>query len=160
MPKFIRAVVLGLVVLVTLPTVTSAAWPVMDRSSYASQRFHDGHKGLDIAAPKWTRVTAIGNGTTVFAGWRSNGGGYQVWIRHRDGVTYTAYYHLAKEVSYGGEYVTGDSEVIGYVGSTGYATGNHVHVEVWKGFPWRWGSYRVNPWGYVDKGTWFPYRYR
>jgi murein DD-endopeptidase MepM/ murein hydrolase activator NlpD len=158
--KLIRALVLGLAVLVMIPTVTSAAWPVMNRSSYASQRFHDGHYGLDIAAPKWTKITSIGNGKTVFAGWKRNGGGYQVWIRHRDGVTYSAYYHMAKEISYPGEYVTGDAEVIGYVGSTGYATGNHVHLEVWKGYPWRWGSRRVNPWGFVDKGTYFPYRYR
>jgi murein DD-endopeptidase MepM/ murein hydrolase activator NlpD len=160
MTKLLRATALGLAVLMAIPAITSAAWPVMNRNSYASRGFSDGHKGLDIAAPKWTKITPIGNGKTVFAGWKSNGGGYQVWVRHRDGVTYTAYYHMAKEISYAGEYVTGDSEVIGYVGATGNATGYHAHVEVWKGYPWRWGSYRVNPWPYVDKGTWLPYRYR
>jgi murein DD-endopeptidase MepM/ murein hydrolase activator NlpD len=158
--KTLHALVLALVVAVMLPAVTSAAWPVTSRYSYVSQRFHDGHRGMDLAAARGTGVVPIGNGKVVFAGWKNNCGGYQVWVRHRDGVTYSAYYHLSSERAYAGQYVTGEKTRIGYVGATGCATGPHVHLEVWKGFPWRYGSYRVNPWNYIMKGYWLPYRYR
>ena len=158
--KKLRAFALAIALAIVSSAVATAAWPVQDRYSYVSQSFHDGHRGMDLAADRGTKVASIGNGKVVFAGWKSNCGGYQVWIRHPDGVTYSAYYHLSKEVTYAGEYVTGESEVIGYVGSTGCASGPHVHTEVWKGYPWRTGSYRVNPYNYVMKGTWLPYRYR
>lgn len=160
MTRLFRALALALAVAMLIPSVTSAAYPVASRSSYVSQKFHDGHKGMDLAAPRWTRVVPIGNGKVVFAGYRKNCGGYQVWVRHSDGRTYSAYYHLSKEVTYSGEYVTGEKEVIGYVGTTGCVSGPHLHVEVWKGFPWRMGSYRVNPHNYIMKGYWLPYRYR
>ncbi|HVL54686.1 MAG TPA: M23 family metallopeptidase [Vitreimonas sp.] len=158
--RILRALALALTVAIALPAITSAAWPVTSHSSYVSQKFHDGHRGLDIAATKWTGVVPIGNGKVVFAGWKNNCGGYQVWVRHRDGVTHSAYYHLAQETTYAGHYVTGEKTRIGYVGTTGCVTGAHVHVEVWKGTPWRSGSYRVNPWNYVKKGYWLPYQYR
>ena len=88
----------------------------------------------------------------MFAGWKSNCGGYQVWVAHGDG-RYTAYYHLGKEVVYSGQPVTRQETTLGYVGSSGCATGPHLHVELWKGFPWRSGSYRVNPWGAIDSGV-------
>lgn len=160
MTKILRALGLALAIAIIVPVVTYAAWPVQTRSSYVSQRYHDGHRGLDIAAPKGTGVVPIGNGTVVFAGWKSNCGGYQVWIRHRDGTTYSAYYHLSREVTYSGEVVTGGTERIGYVGTSGCVTGSHLHLEIWKGYPWRSGSYRVNPWAYVDSGYYLPYRYR
>lgn len=155
---FLRALTLALAVAVIVPTVTSAAWPVASRTSYVSQRFHDGHRGLDIAATRGTTVVPIASGKVVFAGWKRNCGGYQVWIRHSSG-RYTAYYHLARETTYAGDWVGGSTR-IGTVGSTGCASGPHVHVEVWTGMPWRSGSYRVNPWRYVMSGYWLPYRYR
>ena len=154
-----RALALALAVITLIPAVTMASWPVANRSSYMSQRFHDGHRGIDIVAPNYTGIVAIGSGKTVYAGYRNNCGGYQVWVSHGNGL-YSAYYHMASERSHAGEYVTGSSEVIGYLGATGCASGNHLHVEVWKGFPWRSGSYRVNPWSYIDGGNWYPYRYR
>ena len=155
-----RAFALALAVAAILPATTLASWPVANRSSsYVSQYYGNGHRGLDIAGPRYTGIVPIGSGKTVFAGWRNNCGGYQVWVSHGNGL-YSAYYHLGSERSYSGEYVTGSSEVIGYMGASGCVTGTHVHVEVWKGFPWRSGSYRVNPWTYVDSGNWLPYRYR
>ncbi len=159
MTKMFRALSLALAVAITVPAVTSAHWPVQSRYSYVSQRFQDGHRGLDIAATYGTGVAPIISGTVVFAGYRNNCGGYQVWVRHSSG-RYSAYYHLSREITYSGEYVTGSSERIGYVGTSGCVTGAHVHVEVWIGYPWRTGSYRVNPWNYVDHGYWLPYRYR
>ena len=137
----------------------SAAWPVATRSSYVSQYSHRGHVAIDIAAHSWTRIVPIRSGKVVFAGWKSNCGGYQVWVSHGDGL-YSAYYHMSRENSYRGEWVSGGSETIGWVGSTGCATGPHLHIEVWRGYPWRSGSYRVNPWGFIDNGYYLPSRYR
>jgi murein DD-endopeptidase MepM/ murein hydrolase activator NlpD len=156
--KIVRALALALAVAVVIPGIVAAQWPVASRYSYVSQKFHDGHRGMDLAAPKGTKVVPITSGKVVFAGWKNNCGGYQVWVRHSSG-RYTAYYHLSKEVTYAGAYV-GTSKVIGYVGATGCASGPHVHVEVWTSVPWRAGSYRVNPWNYVMSGYWLPYRYR
>jgi murein DD-endopeptidase MepM/ murein hydrolase activator NlpD len=136
-----------------------AAWPVATRSSYVSQYAHRGHVAIDITAPRWTRIIPIRSGRVVFAGWRSNCGGYQVWVSHGDGL-YSAYYHLVKETAFRGEWVTGGSETIGFLGTSGCATGPHLHIEVWRGYPWRSGSYRVNPWNYVQSGYYLPYRYR
>ena len=68
------------------------AWPVP--GGYISQYFHYGHPALDIAAPYGTRVIAAAAGTVIFAGWKSNGGGYQVWIAHGSGL-YTTYNHMS-----------------------------------------------------------------
>ena len=160
MNKTFRALALALAVALLLPVTALASWPVQSRYSYISQGYSSRHPALDIAGTRGTGVVPIGGGTVVFAGWKNNCGGYQVWIRHRDGVTYSAYYHLASETTYAGDYVLGEQERIGYLGSSGCVTGAHVHLEVWKGTPWRSGSYRVNPWWYVDDGYWLPYRYR
>jgi murein DD-endopeptidase MepM/ murein hydrolase activator NlpD len=158
--RIARAVALALALLIAFPAVAAAGtWPVTNRSSYVSHWYSSTHRGIDIAAPKWTGVVPIGNGKVVFAGWKRNCGGYQVWVAHGNGL-YSAYYHLAAETTYAGEYVTGSSEWIGKVGATGCASGNHLHLEVWRGYPWRWGSFRVNPWNYINKGDWLPYRYR
>lgn len=156
--KIVRALALALAVTVAVPTVASAAWPVASRSSYVSQGFGGGHRGMDLAAPRGTAVIPIASGKVVFAGWKNNCGGYQVWIRHASG-RYTAYYHLDRETTYPGDWVAGNDR-IGTIGTSGCVTGPHVHAEVWTGMPWRSGSYRINPWNYVMSGTWLPYRYR
>jgi murein DD-endopeptidase MepM/ murein hydrolase activator NlpD len=156
--KTLRAFALALAIVIVIPAVVSATWPVADRSSYISQGYTSGHRGIDIAAPRGTTVVPISTGKVVYAGYRSNCGGYQVWIRHGSGL-YSAYYHLSREVTYAGDYVTRD-ERIGYVGTSGCASGPHLHVEMWTGYPWRTGSHRVNPWRWLDSGTWLPHRYR
>lgn len=137
----------------------TASWPVASRSSYLSQGYHSGHRADDIAAPRGTRIVPVRSGTVVFAGWRSNCGGYQVWVSHGGGL-YSAYYHMSRETAYRGRVVTRALSTLGYVGTSGCATGPHLHVEVWRGYPWRSGSYRVNPWNYIDSGSYLPYRYR
>ena len=124
----------------------SFAWPVVGGGNYISQYFRYGHYGLDIAADYGTRVRAAAGGTVIFAGWKSNGGGYQVWIAHGSGL-YTTYNHMSG-VSVGrGQHVSRGQQV-GRVGQSGYATGPHLHFEVWRGPVWD-GGRRVNPLAYL-----------
>jgi murein DD-endopeptidase MepM/ murein hydrolase activator NlpD len=116
------------------------AWPVA--GGYISQYFHYGHYAIDIAAPMGTRVSAAAGGVVTFAGWKNNGGGYQVWIAHGSGL-YTTYNHMSS-ISVGrGQHVSRGQQV-GRVGMTGNATGPHLHFEVWRGPIWD-GGVRVNP---------------
>jgi murein DD-endopeptidase MepM/ murein hydrolase activator NlpD len=115
-------------------------WPVA--GGYISQYFHYGHYAIDIAADMGTRVMAAAGGVVIFAGWKNNGGGYQVWISHGSGL-YTTYNHMMS-VSVGrGQHVSRGQQV-GRVGMTGNATGPHLHFEVWRGMVWD-GGVRVNP---------------
>jgi murein DD-endopeptidase MepM/ murein hydrolase activator NlpD len=121
-------------------------WPVVGGNNYISQYFHYGHYGLDIAADYGSRVRAAAGGTVIFAGWKSNGGGYQVWIAHGSGL-YTTYNHMSG-VSVGRGQQVARGQQVGRVGQTGNATGPHLHFEVWRGPVWD-GGRRVNPLGYL-----------
>src|SRR5258706_13813991 len=103
-------------------------------SSGFGARFHPifnnwrAHTGVDFAAPKGTRVLATADGNVVAVGARG-GYGNAVEIRHGSGIT-TLYAHLSgfpRGVRAGSRVRQG--EPIGYVGSTGYATGPHLHYE-------------------------------
>ncbi|HXR27610.1 MAG TPA: M23 family metallopeptidase [Candidatus Baltobacteraceae bacterium] len=103
------------------------------------------HRGIDIAAPTGTRIVAAAAGTVTFAGWKNNGGGYQVWIS--DGHDfYTGYHHMSAVLVHTGQRV-GRGQLIGRVGMTGDATGPHCHFEVWIGPIWA-GGHVVNPLAY------------
>lgn len=87
------------------------------------------HKGTDYAAAPGTPVHSIGDGVVLRAGW-SNGYGNLLEIRHRNGFV-TRYGHLrafARGVRSGSSVKIG--QTVGYVGSTGLATGPHLHFEV------------------------------
>lgn len=159
MRKSTRALVAALVVATILPAAVAAHWPVADRYSYRSQGYWSGHKADDIAAPKGTRIVPIRSGKVIFAGWKSNCGGYQVWVSHGNGL-YSAYYHMSSIAVYKGKWVTDQTTTLGRVGASGCATGSHLHVEVWRGWPWHSDSYRLNPWNFIDSGYYLPYRYR
>jgi murein DD-endopeptidase MepM/ murein hydrolase activator NlpD len=120
------------------------AWPVA--GGYISQYFRYGHPALDIAADYGTAVKAAAAGTVTFAGWKSNGGGYQIWIAHGSGL-YTTYNHLSSVAVSTGSRV-GRGTFIGRIGTSGWSTGPHLHFEVWRGSIWAGGS-RVNPLGYL-----------
>ena len=120
------------------------AWPVA--GGYISQGYHYGHYGLDIAADAGTKVMAAGAGKVTFAGWKNNGGGYQVWIAHGSGL-FTTYNHMSS-ISVGTGQSVGRGQQVGRVGMTGNATGPHLHFEVWRGPIWD-GGQRVNPLGYL-----------
>ncbi|MBI2763331.1 MAG: LysM peptidoglycan-binding domain-containing protein [Chloroflexi bacterium] len=122
------------------------AWPLVGGGNYISRGFIYGHGGLDIAADYGTKVIAAAAGQVTFAGWKNNGGGYQVWIAHGSGL-FTTYNHLASVSVAVGESV-GRGEQIGRNGSSGNSTGPHTHFEVWIGPIWN-GGYRVNPLRYL-----------
>ena len=115
-------------------------WPVA--GGYISQYFHYGHYAIDIAADSGTKVMAAAAGTVTFAGWKNNGGGYQVWISHGSGL-YTTYNHMSS-ITVGRGQSVGRGQQVGRVGMTGNATGPHLHFEVWRGPIWD-GGVRVNP---------------
>ncbi len=88
------------------------------------------HTGVDWAAPRGTPIIAAGNGIVEKAGWDAGGFGNQTLIRHANGYV-SSYNHqsaIAKSVVPGAKVVQG--QVIGFIGSTGLATGPHLHYEL------------------------------
>ncbi|MDP6198779.1 MAG: M23 family metallopeptidase, partial [Porticoccaceae bacterium] len=84
------------------------------------------HRGVDYAAPRGTPVYAAGDGRVVESGYSKANGNY-VFIQH--GQTYTTkYLHLNRKKVRKGQTVR-QRQLIGTVGSTGYATGPHLHYE-------------------------------
>ncbi|AHF08234.1 murein hydrolase activator EnvC family protein [Desulfitobacterium metallireducens] len=85
------------------------------------------HTGTDLPAPGGTAILAAGTGKVIMAGWYGAYGN-AVIIDHGGGYT-SLYGHQSRlGVSVGDEVKAG--EVIGYVGTTGWSTGNHLHFEV------------------------------
>jgi len=103
-------------------------------SSFNTGRFHPilhrfkAHKGVDLAAPAGTRIKAAGDGVIDFMGYK-DGYGNVIIIKHNSGIS-TVYGHLSGFVRslHTGLQVT-QSDIIGYVGMTGLATGPHLHYE-------------------------------
>ena len=84
------------------------------------------HRGIDYAANRGTPVYAVGNGHVVASGYNRANGNY-VFIQHGPQYT-TKYLHLHKRQVKKGQRVK-QRQIIGQVGSTGYATGPHLHYE-------------------------------
>ena len=93
----------------------------------------DYHSGTDIGAPGGTPILAAADGTVTIAnGIDSWGGGYGYYIKVHHNDTYeTLYAHCSSICVVAGQEVK-QGEVIGYVGTTGNSTGNHLHFEVWQ----------------------------
>ena len=115
--------------------VTPSKWPV--DSGYVSSEFGgranpfdgsgDYHPGIDIAENYGAPIYASASGYVQRAGWYGGYGNY-VNISHDYGYA-TAYGHMSSISVSSGDYVE-KGQVIGYVGSTGYSTGPHLHFEV------------------------------
>jgi murein DD-endopeptidase MepM/ murein hydrolase activator NlpD len=106
-------------------------------SPYSTARYHPvlkrriPHYGVDFAAPTGTPVRAVADGRVLKSGWYGGNGRF-VKIRH-DSVYESGYAHLSRIASS----VTANStvkkgQVIGYVGSTGLATGPHLHFAMYQ----------------------------
>lgn len=109
-------------------------WPVSGRvTSGYGYRVHPIfgtsrlHAGLDITGGTGTPIRAARSGTILFSGWR-NGYGNTVMILHDGGVV-SLYAHQSRTAVSNGDTVSG-GELIGYVGSTGWSTGPHLHFEI------------------------------
>jgi len=105
-------------------------------STFSASRFHPvlkiyrPHFGVDYAAPTGTPVVSIGDGTVIAKAYQAAGGGNYLKIKHNSVYT-TSYMHLSK---YGAGIANGvrvkQGQVIGYVGSTGLASGPHLDFRV------------------------------
>ena len=95
-----------------------------------------GHRGTDIPTPEGTPILAAHSGTVLISGWNDSYGN-QVLLDNGAGLS-TRYAHMTATAVTAGETVTA-GQVIGYVGSTGDSTGNHLHFEVMQ------NGVRVNP---------------
>jgi len=103
-------------------------------SRYSGRRFHPvqqrwkAHLGTDYAAPTGTPIWTTATGTVIASGYTSGNGNY-VKVKHNDTYT-TQYLHMSKRNVRVGQHVR-QGDVIGFVGSTGLATGPHVCYRFW-----------------------------
>ncbi|MCP3992093.1 MAG: peptidoglycan DD-metalloendopeptidase family protein [Actinomycetia bacterium] len=116
------------------PSLLGYQWPVVGRiSSPFGYRIHPVygtrklHSGLDVAAPGGTPVTAASGGVVISSGWRG-GYGNTVIIDHGAGIS-SLYGHLSQLIVPVGAIVD-RGDIVGLVGATGTATGNHLHFEI------------------------------
>lgn len=96
-----------------------------------------GHRAIDYAADYGAPIRAVGDGTVTSAGWNSGGYGNLTKIRH-NGTYSTNYAHQSKMLVRVGQKVK-QGQIIGYVGSTGFSTGPHLHYEMVK------NGIKINP---------------
>lgn len=116
------------------PSLLGYQWPVLGTvTSGFGYRIHPVygttklHSGLDVGAGQGTPISATSGGTVIFAGWRG-GYGNTVIVDHGLGLT-SLYAHMSQiGLSEGVSVDRGD--VVGLVGATGTATGNHLHFEI------------------------------
>ncbi len=122
---------------VNTPTQASTSgfqWPINARVTseygyrvhpiYGSRRLHSG---MDIGAAGGTPIASSNSGVVIFAG-RQGGYGNTVIVDHGGGIT-TLYAHQSRLGASVGQMVD-RGDIIGFVGATGTATGNHLHFEV------------------------------
>ncbi|RHR11270.1 peptidase M23 [Pseudoflavonifractor sp. AF19-9AC] len=120
-----------------VPSESGFLWPLPSSwntlSSLYGSRIHpitgkpNNHTGIDIPASKNTNIYAAKSGVVTTSTYNSSYGNYVV-ISHSDGTS-TLYAHMNKRAVSKGQTVS-QGQVIGYVGTTGSSTGNHLHFEV------------------------------
>lgn len=104
-------------------------------SRYTMRRFHPvqkrwkAHLGTDYAAPTGTPIMSTGDGVVIASSY-TRGNGKYVKVKHNSAYT-TQYLHMSRRNVKVGEYVK-QGDIIGFVGSTGLATGPHVCYRFWK----------------------------
>ncbi|WP_420912151.1 LysM peptidoglycan-binding domain-containing protein [Meiothermus ruber] len=120
-------------------------WPISNFTitTYFGRRggFQRFHTGIALAAPIGTPISAARAGQVDPAGWSRYGYGLHVIINH-GGAQETLYAHMSRIVVRPGQWVD-RGDLIGYVGSTGWSTGPHLHFEV------RVGGVARNPLAYL-----------
>ena len=137
-----------------VPSESGYLWPLPSSynvlSSLFAGRIHPitgkrhNHTGIDLPAPSGTNIYAAKSGVVTTSTYNSSYGNYVV-VSHSDGTS-TLYAHMKKRNATVGKTVK-QGAVIGYVGTTGSSTGNHLHFEV------RVGGTRKNPTDYYKDMT-------
>lgn len=117
---------------------SSAHWQIPCSYIYLSSPFgyrihpihgtYGFHSGVDLASPSGTPIKATRSGTVTRATYDS-GSGYYVSINHGDGFS-SSYLHMTHFIVAPGDKVS-QGQVIGYVGSTGWSTGPHLHFSIY-----------------------------
>jgi len=102
----------------------------------------DFHTGIDIAASGGTLIRATAPGEIISAGW---GGGYGKMIRIRHKYGFETIYGHCRSISIAPGQKISKGQIIGSVGQTGNATGNHCHYEI------RLGGVPINPYPYMSR---------
>ncbi|MEG1426752.1 MAG: peptidoglycan DD-metalloendopeptidase family protein, partial [Oscillospiraceae bacterium] len=119
----------------------SPRWPVPGYdTSWITCWYGNGHNGLDIAAGYGAPIVAAQAGQVISSEFHYSWGN-NVLIYH-NGTYSTRYAHMSSMAVSAGDYVE-RGQIIGYVGSTGNSTGNHLHFEVYL------DGYRVDPYQYL-----------
>ena len=121
-----------------LESGTKLLWPII--SKRITQYYSWRHSGVDIGDKSGNPIYAAESGKVVRAGW-SRGYGYNIVINHGDGFE-TLYGHASKLLVETGDTVS-RGQTIALVGSTGWSTGPHLHIEV------RVNDVRQNPLNYI-----------
>ncbi|MEK7165705.1 MAG: M23 family metallopeptidase, partial [Patescibacteria group bacterium] len=113
---------------VTPTTESTYEIPLTD--FHLSQNFSFWHPGIDMTAPLGTPVYALESGVVSYAGYTIFGYGKHVIVSHNHHVT-SLYAHLSEISTVAGRKIE-RGELLGKVGSTGWSTGNHLHLEVYQ----------------------------
>jgi len=137
-----------------VPSESGYLWPLPagynTLSSLFAGRIHPitgkrhNHTGIDIPAPGGTSIYAAKSGVVTTSAYNRSDGNYVV-LSHSDGTS-TLYAHMSKRNATVGKTVK-QGAVIGYVGTTGSSTGNHLHYEI------RVNGVRKNPTDYYRSKT-------
>lgn len=125
------------------PSTSGYIWPFPEGAGRISQRIHDDN-AVDIAAPKGTPIYAIKDGKVLVAKPTGYNGGFGLYVViDFDTGGQALYGHMSKVASKAGQVVK-QGDLIGYVGSTGRSTGNHVHLSLRGGLKNPYGFLKVN----------------
>jgi murein DD-endopeptidase MepM/ murein hydrolase activator NlpD len=144
MSKLVVLVAVVALVALVAPSLVWASWGqrmILPTSGTVSQEFSGSHAGMDIAAPSGTPVYAVSNGVVMnaqkdlvygagnYVVIRHAPGDYNAYRRYCPSDEWTKYCHLNTVCVRPGQ-VVWQGQLIGTVGKTGNATGNHLHFEI------------------------------
>lgn len=151
-PTVNQIIVIGQKVIPTIGSLTVWAWPTNNGWTITStfgyrinpiNGVRELHDALDIAGTGWgSPIYSANNGVVVKASYTDINGNYVI-INHNNGY-YSYYGHMSRILVQEGQTVARGEE-IGKVGSTGWATGPHVHFGIFYGYPY-YGGTPLNPW--------------
>ncbi len=128
--------------------------PLKVKARFTSNFKQNGHRGVDLAAPRGTAIYSLAAGQVVYSKYDSSYGNFIV-IKHKDGM-YSLYAHMKSKSRFKEGSTVKKGTKIGEVGSTGNSTGNHLHLELATNqVPGKYLSndkltYLVNPKDYIN----------